>query len=42
MGIPSFVCTPELFPGMMTATIRKEDMNLWAAQNGVVTARETA
>ena len=42
MGIPSFACTPDLFPGMMAAAIRKEDVNLWAAQNGVVTARETA
>ncbi|EII9935489.1 VWA domain-containing protein [Escherichia coli] len=42
MGIPSFACTPDLFPGMMAAAIRKEDVNLWAAQHGVVTARETA
>lgn len=40
MGIPSFACTPDLFPGMMAAAIRKEDVNLWAAQHGIVTSRE--
>ena len=27
LGIPSFACTPDLFPGMMAAAIRKEDVN---------------
>ena len=36
LGIPSFACTPDLFPGMMAAAIRKEDVNLWAAKQGIV------
>lgn len=36
LGVPSFACTPDLFPGMMAAAIRKEDINLWAAQQGIV------
>lgn len=37
LGVPSFACTPDLFPGMMAAAIRKEDLNLWAAGEGLVT-----
>ena len=36
LDIPSFACTPDLFPGMMAAAIRKEDVNLWAAKQGIV------
>ena len=36
LGIPSFACTPDLFPGMMAAAIRKEDVNLWAAKQAIV------
>lgn len=39
LGVPSFACTPDLFPGMMAAAIRKEDVALWAAQAGLVTSR---
>lgn len=38
LGIPSFACTPDAFPGMMAAAIKREDVSLWAAQNGIVTA----
>lgn len=38
LGIPCFACTPDIFPGMMAAAIRKEDVCLWAAEQGVVTA----
>ncbi len=38
LGVPSFACTPDLFPGMMAAAIRREDINLWAAKEGIVTA----
>ncbi len=37
LGVPSFACTPGLFPGMMAAAIRREDLNLWAAKEGIVT-----
>ncbi len=39
MGIPSFACTPDLFPDLMAAAIQKQDLNLWAAKNDIVTAR---
>ena len=37
LGVPCFACTPDIFPGMMAAAIRKEDICLWAAEQGVVT-----
>ncbi len=40
LGIPSFACTPDLFPDMMAAAIQRQDMGLWAAKNDIVTARE--
>ncbi len=36
LGVPSFACTPDVFPGMMAAAIRREDLNLWAARQGIV------
>jgi Mg-chelatase subunit ChlD len=34
MGIPSFACTPDLFPELMAAAIRKVDLTQWvSAQN---------
>ncbi len=39
LGIPSFACTPDLFPDLMAATIQKRDLSLWAARNDIVTAR---
>lgn len=38
-GIPSFACTPDLFPDMMAAAIQKQDLALWAARNDIVTVR---
>ena len=39
LGVPSFACTPDLFPPLMAAAIRKEDINTWAASAGVVATR---
>ncbi len=39
LGIPTFACTPDLFPDLMAAAIQRQDLNLWAAQNEIVTAR---
>jgi Mg-chelatase subunit ChlD len=39
MGIPAFACTPDLFPGLMASAIQRQDLNQWAAANGVVTVR---
>ena len=39
LGIPSFACTPDLFPDLMAAAIQKQDLASWAARNDIVTAR---
>ena len=39
LGVPTFACTPELVPDLMAAAIQRRDLNLWAAQNDIVTAR---
>jgi Mg-chelatase subunit ChlD len=33
LGIPTFACTPDLFPDLMAAAIRHDDLNQWAATN---------
>lgn len=38
-GVPSFACTPDAFPGLMAAAIRREDINQWAATQGLTTTR---
>ena len=38
-GIPSFACTPDLFPELMAAAINRQDIAQWAASREVVTAR---
>jgi hypothetical protein len=39
LGVPTFACTPDHFPGMMAAAIQKQDLDLWAARNEIVTTR---
>ena len=39
LDIPSFACTPDLFPDMMASAIKKQDLGKWAASQGIVTAR---
>jgi hypothetical protein len=39
LDVPSFACTPDLFPDMMAAAISRRDLNQWAAANDVVTSR---
>ncbi|UMY19654.1 VWA domain-containing protein [Methylobacterium organophilum] len=43
LGVPAFACTPDLFPDLMAAAIRKQDLGAWAAQAGIaaVPAAET-
>jgi hypothetical protein len=31
LGIPVFACTPDLFPDMMAAALRRQDIGAWAA-----------
>jgi Mg-chelatase subunit ChlD len=39
LGVPSFACTPDVFPSLMAAAIRGDDINQWAAGQGLVTSR---
>jgi Mg-chelatase subunit ChlD len=39
LGIPSFACTPDLFPDLMAAAIERRDLGVWAARNDVVATR---
>ncbi|HKV40133.1 MAG TPA: VWA domain-containing protein [Blastocatellia bacterium] len=39
IDVPSFACTPDLFPDLMAAAIGRRDISQWAASNGIVTAR---
>ena len=39
LGAPAFACTPELFPELMGAALRREDIVQWAAAQGIVTTR---
>ena len=38
LGIPSFGCTPDRFPDLMAAALGREDLAMWAARYGMVTA----
>jgi hypothetical protein len=38
-GIPSFACTPDLFPDLMAAAIHRRDLNSWAAQHDIAAVR---
>jgi Mg-chelatase subunit ChlD len=40
-GIPSFACTPDLFPDLMAAAINRQDIGQWAATRDIVTAHAT-
>ncbi|MBN1313650.1 MAG: VWA domain-containing protein [Anaerolineae bacterium] len=40
MGIPTFACTPELFPELMAAAINRQDISQWAARNNITTASQ--
>ena len=39
LGIPCFACTPDLFPDLMAAAIKREDISHWASSQGILTAR---
>jgi hypothetical protein len=38
LGVPSFACTPDLFPELMAAAIERRDISQWAAAHDIVTA----
>ncbi len=39
LGVPSFACTPDVFPELMATAIRREDISTWAAGQGIKTSR---
>jgi Mg-chelatase subunit ChlD len=39
LGIPSFACTPDLFPELMAAAIQRQDLALWAARHDIFAGR---
>lgn len=39
LGVPSFACTPDAFPSLMAAAIRRDDITQWAAGQGLITSR---
>ncbi len=39
LGIPCFACTPDQFPDLMAAAIKRENIQQWAASEGILTAR---
>ena len=39
LGVPTFACTPDLFPDLMAAAIEKRDIGAWAVQAGIVASR---
>jgi Mg-chelatase subunit ChlD len=38
-GVPCFACTPDAFPELMAAAIRRSDVNAWAAGQGFSVSR---
>jgi Mg-chelatase subunit ChlD len=39
LGVPTFACTPQLFPDLMAAALQKRDLGAWAAKAGIAVAR---
>jgi hypothetical protein len=39
LGVPAFACTPDIFPDLMSAALRREDVVAWAAGADIEVAR---
>ena len=39
LGIPSFACTPDMFPDLMGAALQRQDIQQWAAEQDIVLQR---
>jgi Mg-chelatase subunit ChlD len=39
LGAPVFACTPDQFPALMAAALRREDLHAWAAREDIKTVR---
>jgi hypothetical protein len=35
LGVPTFACTPDLFPDMLAVAINRQDVAQWASRNKV-------
>jgi hypothetical protein len=35
LDIPSFACSPDKFPDLMAAAIKKEDLKTWMSREGI-------
>jgi len=42
MDVPSFACTPDLFPELMAAALNKRDIQQWATANELITSRSNS
>jgi hypothetical protein len=40
LGVPVFACTPDQFPALMAAALRREDIALWAAGQDIKLVRQ--
>lgn len=40
LGAPAFACTPDLFPDMMAAALRQQDLAQWASVHDLITSRK--
>ena len=40
MGAPVFACTPDQFPGLMAAALRRDDLHAWAAREDIKLVRD--
>jgi Mg-chelatase subunit ChlD len=41
LGVPTFACTPDLFPDFMATAIARQDVSLWAARNDIPLTRSS-
>lgn len=39
LGAPAFACTPDLFPDLLAAALKKEDVAAWAGRAGLPVGR---
>jgi hypothetical protein len=38
-GVPVFACTPDWFPDLMAAALRRQDLHAWAAKEDIKLVR---
>ena len=39
LGAPAFACTPDLFPDLLAAVLKKDDVAAWAGRAGLAVGR---